>query len=557
MTRVTTEAQRTQSGQRPAEAQLRRSSILDDSGRAILTDSPPTSLAEFAAAGRTVHRSGIDAAASNRHTAAHFADATGRPLAAVLGDDLPIVRNRLRYECRNNGDAAGMIGNLATLAVGTGPMLQIRTGDRALDRLVEEHHADWAEDCWFGIRNQSISDREALAFRELALAGEDFLTYADDETAAYDRVRMRLVPIAPERISTPTGELGGRIRDGVETDGRGRVIRYHVSRTHPEDNGAADWARWGTYDVVDAADMEHSYLHVECGQHRGMPLFSPALGEMAQTRRFVQAVLSAVESQADLAVLLETNSDIVDPENLTGYNQIPLHRNTIANLPRGYSAKGFQPTQPGINHTDYMRERLRSMGRPLLFPYNVSAGDSRGLTFAGGRMDHQLLVMAIAVWRAWRVRKVLRPCLLRWLREAALAIPQLAALRSLDLRRLARKAAYVWPSALPQGNPLQEAKADTERLHNGTVTEASLAAEHGGDYEANLIATADCIRRRLEMIRDLTAEAAQTLGCDEAAARETVMAMLQSRPSATPVSAEMPGRRGGNNANRRGAEDAE
>ena len=212
------------------QAIVRRSKILDPYGRParIEVNRRPT-LAELEA-----RRSGIDAAAAGRHHDRHFTDADGRPLSAVLSADLATVRKRLRYECRNNGDARGMIETLATVIVGTDATLQVHTGDADLDRAVEDAFGSFAEDCAFEDRDVGLAELVAQGVREQCTAGEDFLTWTTDPEYQ-GAVKLRLQTIAAERIATPWTEVtNGRIKDGVEYDARNRKLRYHVSAAKPE-----------------------------------------------------------------------------------------------------------------------------------------------------------------------------------------------------------------------------------------------------------------------------------------------------------------------------------
>jgi capsid protein len=58
-------------------------------------------------AGRRYIR-GYDAAANNRHTETHFTDATNYDADSFITDSLATLRNRARYEVRNNCYAKGI-----------------------------------------------------------------------------------------------------------------------------------------------------------------------------------------------------------------------------------------------------------------------------------------------------------------------------------------------------------------------------------------------------------------------------------------------------------------
>ena len=497
----------------PTPLAVRRSSILDASGDPVRV------------AGRrrgrlaSIARSGIDAADENRHNEAHFADADGRPLSAVLTDDLDATRSRLRYETRNNGNAKGMIDTLANLVVGTGPTLQVHTGEDELDRAIEAEFAYFADDCQFAEDDVSLGDLMTLALKEQCNAGEEFLTFTTDPDHP-GPIKLRLVPIAPERVATPWGNVANaKIRDGIEYDARNRRLRYHVSDAHPKDTGAAALAALGSYSTIAAADMRHLLIPIENGQHRGFPWFTPALSEMASTRRFVQAVLSAAETAADLSLIISTTADSLDPQELTGVDSIPIEKNTAMNLPAGWTPTQLKPEQPHIGHAEYMRERLRSMGRPIMLPYNLAAADSKDYNFASGRLDHQTFHLFALTLRHWHARKKLRWILRLWLAEARRSIAALAPLNHMDLRAIIRSSEWHFKTPLVHGNPLHEQKAITEGLSNGSLTYIDVCADQGLDWETQLGKEQKVKLRRLQLAAELKGAAAELgLTPDEAAA---------------------------------------
>ena len=464
-------------------------------------------------------RTGIDAAADSRHTDKHFTDATGQPLSNVLAQDLDTVRKRLRYEVPNNGDATGMVDTLATAIVGIGPSLQVYTGNSDLDAAVEDEFSAYADDCDFVEPNQSLAELLAQGIRDDCLAGEDFLspTTDPDFTGA---VKLRLQGIAPELVSTPWSRINdSRVRNGIEFDERGKKIRYWVAGAHPRDSQAkfADISAWR---AVDVRDMIHSFIRLEAGQHRGYPWFAPALPEMAATRRWVLAVLSAAETAADVSFVLQTTLATLDePVKIDEMDVIHWARNAGLTLPAGWEAHQFKAEQPQATHKDFIRERLRSMGRPLGMPYNVAAADSTGLNFASGRLDQQLFYVAILVKRSWLARRKLKPIFRRWLGEASLAIPALRPLAGLNLDRIARTAEWYWRSPQIHGDPLKESKAITEQLHNGSKTFIDVCSEAGLDWQVQLQKKHKVDIYKLTLAAELKAATAESgLTPDEAAA---------------------------------------
>ena len=92
-------------------------------------------LSDRALAGRflALARSGAlparyDAAVTTDDNRRHWAD------AAASADVRRTLRNRARYEVANNSYARGIVLTLANDTVGTGPRLQLLTGDEGINR---------------------------------------------------------------------------------------------------------------------------------------------------------------------------------------------------------------------------------------------------------------------------------------------------------------------------------------------------------------------------------------------------------------------------------------
>jgi capsid protein len=74
----------------------------------------------------------------------HWANADSFSADAALSPSVRrTLRNRARYERANNSYLAGISSTLANDLIGTGPRLQLDTGDAEADRLVERLFFDW------------------------------------------------------------------------------------------------------------------------------------------------------------------------------------------------------------------------------------------------------------------------------------------------------------------------------------------------------------------------------------------------------------------------------
>ena len=142
-----------------------------------------------------------------------------------------------------------------------------------------------------------------------------------------------------------------------------------------------------------------------------------------------------------------------------------------------------KPEQPTSTYKEFKREIIAEIGRAFSMPFIVAAGDASDANYASGRLDYQCYRKAIDVDRARIERVTLDRLFAAWVDEAVRIegyLPQ-------SLRHESTDWAHTWFwDGNPLVDPLKEAKAQTERLDNGTTTLADEWAAAGADWEAKL-----------------------------------------------------------------------
>ena len=100
--------------------------------------SPKSTPSQARSVARVV-RARYDAAVTTDDNRRHWANADGlSPNASNSAEVRRILRNRARYETANNSYARGIVLTLAHDVVGTGPRLQMLTGDSEANRRIEQ-----------------------------------------------------------------------------------------------------------------------------------------------------------------------------------------------------------------------------------------------------------------------------------------------------------------------------------------------------------------------------------------------------------------------------------
>lgn len=442
---------------------------------------------KLAALATRVIRARYDAATSSNEERRHWASADGLSANAANSPTVRrILRNRARYETANNSYARGIVLTLGHDVVGTGPRLQLHTGDAEANRRIELAFMRWTK---------AVGLAEKLRTMRMARAtdGEAFAVLVSNRLLP-TQVQLDLRLIEAEQVTTPiSAAAASSVVDGIELDSAGNPIAYHVLRSHPGDSsGTLD----SQFDTVPASSVIHWFRADRPGQARGVPDILPALPLFAQLRRYTLAVLAAAETAADFAGILYTDAPANgEAEAAEPFEPIELEKRALLTMPSGWRMSQLESHQPTTTYGEFKRELLNEVARCLCMPANIARADSSGYNYASGRLDHQTYFKSIRVDQSHLERVVLDRILAAWLDEAVL-VPDLipAGLSPIEL----------WQTQwFFDGNehvdPLKEANAQATRLANHTTTLADEYGRRGLDWETQLRQRA----KELELMQQL------------------------------------------------------
>jgi lambda family phage portal protein len=422
----------------------------------------------------------------------HWANADAFAADAALSPSVRrTLRNRARYERANNSYLAGISATLANDLIGTGPRLQLDSGDAEADRLVERLFFDWGWSVDLPAKLRTM--REALVTDGEAFA----LMITNPRLGGGVTLDMRLVEA--EMVATPTELMSqtitpeGNVVDGVEFDQIGNVVAYQVLSYHPGAN-----FRVNTLDFqrVPAAQMVHWFQASRPGQHRGVPQVAPALKLFGQLRRYTEAVIAAAETAADLAAFIHSNSPAAEVDEVDAFAALEIQKRTLTTLPEGWDISQLKAEQPTTQYPAFVRAILNEIARCLQLPYNVAALDSSSYNYASGRMDHQVHAMNQRVERDQLERTMLDRVFAAWVNEASLAgiLPE-------GMPPFSEwNWGWVWDGK-DHVDPGKEANAAETRLRTLTTTLASEYARQGKrwDVELRQIAAERDLMRELDL----------------------------------------------------------
>ncbi len=406
----------------------------------------------------------FDAAQTSKDNARHWAAADHLSADMEAAPEVRrTLRMRSRYEVANNSYAKGLVQMLANDTIGTGPRLQMLSGDEGFNDEVESEFMRWAD----AVR---LSSKLRTMRMSRCQDGEAFAVLATNPKVR-NPVKLDLMLIEADRVSGDLKWLEDDTSvDGISFDPWGNPVDYRVLKYHP---GDVHYMPGDEAIHVPAEYMLHIFRQDRPGLHRGIPELTAALPLFAQLRRYNLAVLSAAEAAADFAAILYTDapangeSDDVEP-----MDTIPLERNMMLTVPAGWKMGQLDPKQPAANHAEFVKIILSEIARCVVTTYGTLAGDFSGHNYASGRLDNQIYHKSILVDRSFWETEVLNRIFEVWFREYTLATMK---------NVLTERHLWFWDGA-ESVDPAKTATAQEKRLANNTTTLAAECAKEGRDY---------------------------------------------------------------------------
>lgn len=450
--------------------------ILDHTGRPFQAEEPRQSLIERAhrSAARTI-RAYYDAAQTTAENANHWAWADQLSARAAHNPSVRrTLRIRARYEIANCPLARGILNRMADYVIGTGPTLQVNTGNEKFNQQVERRWQEWC------VATGYVHKLWLLYHAELE-SGESFGLYFNNPGLESD-VQLDVRVLEADQIANPLWDVQSDGGDGVKFDAYGNPVAYQILRSHPGDTGW-DVFQPGEYDLVPAYYVRHLFRAERPGQVRGVPCTTAALPLFALRRRYMLAVVSTAEEQANITGAIESNTNVEDPDDIEPLEAIDTARRQLLTLPRGWKLNHLKSEQPNETFEMFDKCLIRETGRAVDMPYGLAAQDSSDYNFASGKLDLVPFYKRV-VREQDRVEDThAEPTFARWYREARL-IP-----------------GYFrgGPSRVPEHTFLwdgqdfldpREASAKAESLKHGIETLPILYARQGKDFEREMRAGA-------------------------------------------------------------------
>jgi len=387
------------------------------------------------------------------------------------------VRARSRYLAANNPWLSQAVANWAGALVGPGIVPTPKHPDAATRKALTEAFNRWAEEADADGRTDLWGLQADIA-RGLVIDGEAFVQVIMTE----DGPRLRIIP--PELVDeSMTRELpgGGVIVQGVEFDGEGRRVAYHVLPSRPHDQ----FATYAPPVRIPADQILHAQKPLAAGQVRGVSWLAPVILPASEFDQLCDALLLGVKIAAMHAGFLidqnGTAGDTYTGEEAGGILESGLEPGTLKRLPTGIDVRFNSPGQVQ-EVAAFLRLNLQQLAAGLGLPEHLLSGDLTGANYSSlraGLLPFRQRVEQIQYGTL--VPQLLRPIWRQVITWTVLS----GDLDGPDFEASPRDyMACEWlPPAFMQVDPMKQVQADVAEMEAGLTSRRKLVAARGWSLE--------------------------------------------------------------------------
>ena len=426
--------------------------------------------------------SDYEAAAATRRTTG-WTPATS-DINTLIFRSADTLRSRSRDMVRRNPWATNALDAFVGNCIGTGIKPQSQHPDARIKEQIQALWLRWTDEAdaagltdFYGL--------QAIACRSVMEAGECFIRLRPRLPKDGLSVPLQLQLLEAEHLpanETRKLENGNYIRAGIEFNGIGKRVAYHLYRQHPGDTSNPMASTELVRVPVDS--VLHLFRPIRPGQLRGQPWLTQVLIKLYELVQYDDAELVRKKTAAMFAgfVTKSAPEDQILSEGTpdsTGAALAGLEPGTLQVLLPGEDVKFSTPADVGATYETFMRVQLRSIAAGMGITYEQLTGDLTGVNYSSIRAGllefrrrceqfvHQVMVfqMCRPVWNAW-------------LRAAILA-------GALDID--SEDAALYEVRWIPPGfawvDPLKDIKAQILAVRAGFISRSEVVSQGGYDAE--------------------------------------------------------------------------
>lgn len=473
---------------------------------------------------RQVSNSGYsESGASHRKKSLKGWRADSRSPQEDIDENLDTLRQRSRDLWMSAPLATSAIKTNRTNVVGSGLKLKCRINHEYLGLTQEQadawevnterEFALWAESKWCdALRLNNFYEMQQIVLVSWLMNGDGIALVKMDDPKPWMPYGLRLHLIEADRVSTPDKggldnvygktENGNRIYSGVEIDGNGAVVAYHICNQYPI-SSVNKWKKeWTRVEAFGSRTGQPNVLQLmepeRCEQYRGVPYLSPVIECLKQITRYTEAELTAavvtgfftafITQEGSKSELPWEDSISEDQQVDNDVNAYELGAGTINILGPGEKVEFGDPKRPSSGFDPFVTAMAKYIGSALEVPYELLTKNFMA-SYSASR------AALLEAWKAFRMRRTwvatdfTQPTYEVWLAEAVARGRIIAPgfFNDPSIRKAWCGAEWNGPSP-GQIDPTKEVEAAIMRVSEGYSTRERETQElTGGDWDRNIV----------------------------------------------------------------------
>ena len=429
------------------------------------------------------------AAAKTNEQALTLFDGGGLSADEGLRRDLDRLRKASRKAGEDNGYVKRYFGMVQTHVVGENGFTfqsRINMASGGLDKLANAIvEAGWKEWCKLGVGEisgkMSFAGVQELIAKTVAQDGDILIRHVYDSSNRFGYSIQLIESDYLDATLNTTLKNGNRIVMGVEQDGFGRDIAYHLLSHHP---GDMSWSFNGRkYIRVPANEITLPFPMWRPGQSRGVPWAHAALLDFHHVNEYRGTEQVRARASAENMGVYERDPEMdvaEDFEDEEGEFLDELGGVGATVVPEGYKLRETNYSGPVTNFPDFQKANVRAGAAGIEANYNVVGNDYEGVSFSSLR---QAVLEDRDHWKRkqrWMIESILEPIFSRWLNSALLR----GALPTLEAWDVARLNAPTFQGRRWQWvDPVKDEQATGLALQNFTADPLKILREKGHDLQ--------------------------------------------------------------------------
>ncbi len=328
----------------------------------------------------------------------------------------------------------------------------------------------------------SRPELERLVLRTALRDGECFGQHVLGKIAKFGHpneqgTQYSIEALEPDFIPFELNDLSSRVRQGLEVNGWGQVVNYHVLLDHPADQlGFRHKTK-----VVPASSMMHLGMFKRLHQLRGVSIFHGILTRLGDIKDYEESERVAARIAAALAFYIkrgDASMFTVDQSGEHDNRSIPIAPGmTFDDLKPGEDVGMIESNRPNVHLVDFRNGQLKACAAGTRGSYSSIARDYKG-SYSSQRQELVEQDESNRIMQQWFCAGWSRPVFRNFLKmemfnkQDPLVLPP-----DIDMRTLF-DAVYYGPT-MPWIDPRKEAEGWEMMIAGNAATEAEWARARG------------------------------------------------------------------------------